>query len=181
MYYEIYVENDDIVLSSADYGSKSLQRAKFIMSVLKEKYEDKNAAVNNFKSLAVSLYDKHLNLIDRFFMNKNKQKEAVKYLNSILLMDDCFNESKNNFLDGRGFYEGIIPRKGTYDLYKLIYAFALTLYENWHEYGDPKNEIPEYLQMPLKEREKYSKLHDELYKKASERRKRIRRNKNESL
>ena len=164
MYYEIYVENSDIGLSSADYGSKSLQRIKFIMSVLKEKY-----AVNNFKSftLMVSLYDKHLNLIDRFFMNENKRKEAVKYLNSLLLMDDCFNESKNNFLND--FYKDIIPNKGSYALYKLIYSYALTLYENRHYYFEPKNEIPEYLQMPLKEREKYSKLHDELYKKASER------------
>ena len=169
MYYEIYVENDDIGFSSADYGSKSLRRAKFIMSVLKEKYEDKNADVNNFKSFAVSLYDKHLNLMDKFFMNKNKQKEAIKYLNSLLLMDDCFNDSKNNFLND--FYKDIIPNKGSYALYKLIYSYALTLYENRHDYFDPKNEIPEYLQMPLKEREKYSKLYDELYKKASERRK----------
>ena len=168
MYYEIYVENDIVWANDAKYGTKSLKRAKFIMSLLKEKYENKEDSIND---ILITLYKDGACRFDQFYAYKNKYEEIVKYLKSILEFEYCLEQSKNNFLDQSGFYKDIIPNKGSYALYKLIYSYALTLYENRHDYFAPKNEIPEYLQMPLKEREKYSKIHDELYKKASERKK----------
>lgn len=157
MYYEIYVDGDIAWAKDAEYGTKSLKRAKFIMSLVKEKYGVKEI---NLNTCLITLYDQNVNRLDGFYAHKSKYEEISKYLKSILILEIFIEEAKKRY--SSKYYDGLLPSKGSYTFYKLIYAYALERYENNHDLYEPKNEIPEYLKMPEEERAKMKILEKQL-------------------
>ena len=157
MWYEISVWGSFGDDGRTVYCSRDLKRIKFIMSLVKEKYGVKEI---NLNTCLITLYDQNVNRLDGFYAHKSKYEEISKYLNSILTLEFFIEEAKKRY--SSKYYDGLLPSKGSYTFYKLVYAYALECYENNHGLHEPKNEIPEYLKMPEEERAKMKILEEKL-------------------
>ena len=149
------------------YGTMSFLRTKFVANLVKKRYKTDEAR-KHFDCSSVTFLDNNEEEVSEIYIDKNDILEIKTLLENLSRFDSCFEQSKNNF--SNDYYKDILPSKGSYAFYKLVYYLALEYYEVTGT-GSlyKKNEIPNYLDMPAKEKEIQEKLYKEYRQAASKR------------